>query len=74
MVLRIESTTKVVTLDHNVPARIWEGMTDSGIPVICFVTRVAVKEGHDDTEFKKELQVQRAPSPEALAIPGRLIL
>jgi len=79
MKLTIESTTKVVTV-NGVFARIWEGTTDGGIPVHCYITRVAVPAsptGLDDdvaTQFARELEVCRSPSAEVAAIPARLIL
>jgi hypothetical protein len=69
----LQNTTKVVTVD-GVPARIWEGTTDSGIQVIAFVTRVAVAMDADATEFERELLACESPSIEAAAIPTRLIL
>lgn len=78
MKLTIESTTKVVEFDLNgakVPARIWEGQTDTGIPVHCFVTRVAVQKDLDCTQFEKELQEHRPPSAEIDRVyPLRMIL
>lgn len=73
MKLTIESTTKTVHL-NGVEARVWEGQTESGIPVHCFITLVAVNGGLDTTQFEKELLEQRAPSVEVAAIPLRLIL
>jgi hypothetical protein len=73
MKIIVENTTKTVTL-NGVPARIWEGHTDSGIPVHCYITRIAVKEGLDCTQFEKELAEQRKPSFEIDAIPLRMIL
>jgi hypothetical protein len=73
MRIQIESTTKIVQL-NNVPARIWEGHTESGIPVHCFVTRVAVAEGLPTEEFDRELQKHAPPSPAIEAIPLRLVL
>jgi len=73
MKIQIESTTKIVEL-NGVPARIWEGKTASGIPVHCYVTRIAVDNGDDVTEFERELKEQRAPSVEIEAIPLRIIL
>ena len=74
MRITIESTSKIVEL-NGVPARIWEGETESGIPVHCYVTRIAAPpEGVDLTEFEKELQEHKAPSPEVEAIPLRMIL
>jgi hypothetical protein len=73
MKITIENTTKLVEL-NGVPARIWEGHTDTGIPVHCFITRIAVKEGLDCTQFERELAEQRKPSFEIDAIPLRMIL
>src|SRR5438552_2385969 len=57
--LNIESTTKIVTLlvdGKEISARVWEGHTAAGIPVHCFITRVAVKNGLDHSQFERELQ------------------
>jgi hypothetical protein len=43
MRIMLESTTKVVEL-NGVPARIWEGATESGIPIYAYVTRMPVDE------------------------------
>jgi hypothetical protein len=79
MKLIIESTTKIVELQPQggagaVPARIWEGETDTGIRVHCYVTRVAVREDQPRAQFEAELRACRAPSEEVAAIPLRLIL
>ena len=76
MRMTLENTSKIVEL-NGVPARIWEGCTESGIPVVAFVTRVAVAEGQAAeayAEFERELRATRPPSAEAAAIPARLIL
>ncbi len=73
MIIRIESTSKVVTLD-GVRARLWEGHTESGIPVIVWVTRIAVPEGAPQEQFQTELEAQRAPSAEAEALPMWTVL
>lgn len=73
MKITVESTTKTVTV-NGVQARIWEGQTDSGIPVHCYVTRVAVHEGQDCAQFEKELRECRQPSADVQAIPMRLVL
>lgn len=72
MRITIESTSKVVQL-NGVPARIWEGKTESGIPVHCYVARIAT-DNKDTSEFERELQQHRAPSAEVEAIPLRMIL
>jgi hypothetical protein len=69
----IESTTKMVTL-NGVPARIWEGKTDSGIPCHAYITRIAVDRGEDSREFDAELQEHRAPSADIEDIPTCLII
>lgn len=84
MKLIIESTSKIVELEvtlsgHSssgciIPARLWEGETASGIRVHCYIARVAVGKDEDQTQFQRELQECRAPSPEVAAIPLRMIL
>ncbi len=73
MKLTIEQTSKIVEL-NGVPARIWEGHTESGIPVHCYITLVAVRDELDRSQFEKELRWQKAPSAEMGAIPLRMIL
>ena len=77
MTITISNTDKIVQLvigDQVVPARLWEGHTSSGIPVHCFITRIAVHESQDCSQFERELVEQRKPSFEVAAIPLRLIL
>jgi hypothetical protein len=71
--LQIESTSKVVEF-NGVPARIWEGHTESGIPVHCFITRIAVEKTLDTRQFDAELQEQRAPSPAVEEYPLRMVI
>jgi len=71
--ITLESTSHIVSMD-GVQARVWEGQTDSGIPVHCYVTLIAVDGQHDTSQFQRELQEYKAPSPEVAAIPLRLIL
>lgn len=78
MQIQLESTTKIVQLDIapgvSVPARLWEGHTASGIPVHCYVTRIAVDKNEDTSQFEAELRECRAPSASVAAIPSRLVL
>jgi len=69
----LESTTKHVRL-NGVPARIWEGKTDSGIPCHAYITRIAVGQDQDSAEFDRELKEHKSPSPEILVIPLRLVI
>ena len=73
----LESTSKIVRLvvdGREVPARVWEGTTSSGIPCHAYITRIAVAPDQDAAEFERELLEQRRPSPAIEAIPLRLIL
>ena len=74
MRITIETTTKVVEVD-GVPARIWEGQTESGIPVHCMITRVVVDVAEDQAQFEAELAQCRPPrNPDVDAYPMRLLL
>ncbi len=78
MTVTLESTDKIVTLvtsGGEIPARIWEGTTDSGIAVHVFITRIAIDKDQDATQFQRELLETRHPSPAVdAAYPLRLIL
>jgi hypothetical protein len=83
MKITLESTEKMVTLIlaeegfPRVPARLWQGETESGIPIHCYITRVAVAEGRapaDYSQFENELQEHSKMRPDIAAIPLRLIL
>ena len=79
MKIQLENTTKIVTRivdGHEVPARVWEGATEGGIPCYAFITRIACKNGLDTdaSEFERDLKEQRPPSAEMLAFPARMIL
>lgn len=78
MKVKLESTTKIVELTTKdggtCQARIWEGVTESGIAVHAYITRIAVGEGEDCTQFEVELQECAKPSAAIEAIPLRMIL
>lgn len=84
MKIRIESTSKIVTLvvgGKDVPARVWQGETDGGIPVQCFITRIAPEIPKSDpniddltAEFERDLKRQADPRSTVEAIPLRMIL
>jgi hypothetical protein len=73
MKLIIESTTKIVRL-NGIDCRVWEGITGHGVPVHCFIPRVAVNNDQDTSQFEQELSEQSAPSAEVEAIPLRMVL
>lgn len=80
MKIKLESTTKIVDLVTDggavVPARVWEGYTEGGIPVHCYITRVAVRADKDQSQFQTELTETppALPSPQVAALDARLIL
>ena len=60
MKITLESTDEVGTIQVGdwqvrVPARIWVGTTESGIPVVAFITRIGVPAGCDPAELEREL-------------------
>ena len=74
MKITIESTTKIVQL-NGIPARIWDGKTESGIPIHAFITRIAVDRNEDCSQFEAELKECRAPeNADIEAYPLRLVL
>jgi hypothetical protein len=76
MRVHLESTTQVVTIVVNgveLPGRVWEGRTDSGIQVVAIITRIAAPIDADLAQFSAELQACRPPVMPA-AWPNRLIL
>ncbi len=75
MKIIIENTDKIVDL-NGVPARIWEGTTESGVPVTCFITRI-VPRTHDEAvsaQFAAELREEKTPTLYAQGIPLRMLI
>jgi hypothetical protein len=70
MKIKIHSTTQIVEL-NGVPARVWEGWTESGIPIHAFIARIAVTDDQDVSQFEAELQECAVPT---VAFPARLVL
>ena len=73
MKITIENTSKIVEL-NGVPARVWEGESESGIPVHCFVTRISPQQNENIDQFEFELKEVRAPSAAVRSYPLSLIL
>ena len=73
MEITLRQTSKIVTL-NNLPARLWEGQTASGIPIHAFITRIGVTKEADLSEFERELESVTPMTPEMEAIPLRMIL
>jgi hypothetical protein len=80
MKITIESTEEIVEIartrmDTGVPARVWKGVTESGIVVAVLITRIAVALEADHSQFEKELQETAAPVADAPRVfPRRMIL
>lgn len=82
MKISLESTTKIVHLaadrgGPSIEARVWEGVTETGIPVHCFITRLAATIPREDprqSEFAAQLTECKAPTPDVEAYPLRMIL
>jgi hypothetical protein len=60
-------------LNDSVPARVWEGVTGSGVRVHCLITRIAAHKDDDLTQFEAELIEHRPPTTPRV-FPLRLIL
>jgi hypothetical protein len=74
MTVTLSNTDKVVQI-AGVPARVWEGTTDTGIPCHAFITRIAVAKDQDASQFERELQETRPVSALVdLVYPARLVL
>lgn len=71
----LESTDKLTQL-NGVPARIWEGTTERGVPIFALITRVAVREDLDASELEAALSATHAPCSAEVArqIDPRMIL
>ena len=74
MKITLESTTKIVEVNGGIKCRVWEGRTDSGIPISALIPRIAAVDDGNLAEFEKELREQKAPSVAIEAWPLRLIL
>lgn len=76
MKLTLENTAHMVTLQIDgvdVPARVWEGQTESGIYVQCMIVRIAVPNAANQEQFVRELKECRPPSLPSV-FPLRMML
>lgn len=84
MRITIENTARMVTLEINgadVPARIWQGTTEDGTPVHCYVTRIVPEVPKSDPRieeltaaFERELHRTADARATVLAIPLRMVI
>lgn len=73
MKVNLESTTKIIEL-NGVPVRVWQGKTENGIEVHAFITRIAVHNDLDASEFEKDLRECAVPRSDIESFPERMIL
>jgi hypothetical protein len=78
MEMTVRSTSRMILLvlrdGREIPARVWEGETTTGVPVVALITRVAAEADGDCTAFERDLVETPAPGPLGLAVPARLVL
>lgn len=70
MKAKIESTDKIVTVGSALPARIWEGTTESGILFLAFITHLEPADPAQMAKFLAEMSDMKKPSPAAEKIPN----
>ena len=73
----ITSTTAIVSLDGagKVKARVWEGITEAGVPFTAYIVTCQVHKDADNSEFERELHEHKEPEPAtSRAIDARMIL
>ena len=58
--IRIQPTDQLTHID-GVLCRVWQGVTDEGVPCVVFVRQVAVAEGEDSAACGRALQAQLPP-------------
>lgn len=73
MKITIESTNKIVLLD-GVQCRVWQGQSEAGVILHCYIPRIAAAPDQDLEAFARELTETRAPTPDIEGIPLRMIL
>ena len=81
MKIILENTETILEIEAGggvVPARVWEGHTADGVPVVAFITRISPQTHDSDANaaFARELVETARPSLASAsgAIPLRLVL
>jgi hypothetical protein len=77
MKITIESTSRLCSIELGamaIEARVWEGKTESGIPVVCLIPRIASPSSEHPTQFDAELRQCKPPTAASDAFPLRMIL
>jgi hypothetical protein len=68
----VMSTSQIVTV-NGIPARVWKGVTESGVPFEMIVVRVAVSNVADTSQFEADLREMAPPLVES-AYAARLMM
>ena len=55
MKIIMESTPEIVQV-NGIPARVWEGKTESGVPCFALIAKIGVHKDEDSDQFEKELK------------------
>jgi hypothetical protein len=80
MKARIASTDQIVTVkaigfDGQTKARVWEGVTETGVRFTAYIPIVQVHKDDDNSQFERELSEHKQPEDwTRRAIDARMIL
>lgn len=72
MKAKIESTDQIVTINAvgapgYTKARVWEGITESGVAFTAYIPLVQVHKDADNAQFERELTEHKRPEPWTVA-------
>jgi hypothetical protein len=73
----ITSTDRIVSADKagTVKARVWEGVSEAGVPFTAYVTFVQVHRDADNSQFERELSEHKPPEAATVrAIDARFVI
>lgn len=76
----IASTDRIITIDAigfpgRTKARVWEGVTEAGVPFVAYIPLVQVHKDADNSQFERELSEHKHPEAATCrAIDARMIL
>ncbi len=81
MKANIVSTDRIVTIDaigfpgDKTLARVWEGVTEGGVPFVAYIPVLQVHKSEDNSQFERELTEHVSPDRATVrAIDARFIL
>ena len=79
MKAEITSTNQIVDISDSsgrcAAARVWEGVTEGGVPFVAYITCVQVRKREDNSQFESELMEHKFPEAEtSRAIDLRFVI